>query len=103
VNEIFVVQTLNYKIHQNLVCSHIIEVIKQGSKIWQKSTTKWLIVTFGLACYEVNLNQKFEAPQHNSGHVMKVIIIRRSLNRGGGYCVVGKEQEFEKILRDIAN
>ena len=85
-NEIFVVHTINYEIHQNLICSHIIEVIKQGSKIWQKSTTKWLIVTFGWACNEDNLNHKFEGPQHNSEHVMKVITIRSSLKWGDLVC-----------------
>jgi hypothetical protein len=57
-------------------------VIKQGSKIWQKSTTKWLIVTLGWAWEEDNINHKFEAPQHYSGHVMMVIIIRGSLKFG---------------------
>ena len=44
--------------------------IKQRSKIWQKSETKWLIVKFGRACCEDNTSYKFTAPQRDSGHIM---------------------------------
>jgi hypothetical protein len=100
VTEIKVVYINNCGIRYSVIFSHVIEVIKQRSKIWYKGTIKCLIVTFGRTCWEDNIYYKFTLPLHYSGHIMKTIIIRNSLKCGVAiHWVVGKHQDLEKILR----
>jgi len=79
VTEIFVVRTINYEIHHNLIFCRVIEVIKQGRKRWQKRKIECLILTFGRACWKDDINYKFKISHRHSGRVMKAIIIGSSL------------------------
>jgi len=105
VNEILLVHTISYEIHQDLICSHIIELIKKGSKLWQKSTTKCLIVTFGRACYEVNIIHKVKIYSSSAwfGSCNEGNNHQNFIKKGRFIGYLGKKQELEKILRDLAH